>query len=352
MSVLSDSPFEPGTHEPGTQEIVHTSRTQFDAAIAQLGFSFDPAQTAAIAALTRPSSHGFYLWGGVGRGKTLIADTYFAAIDTGRKRRFHFHHFFRDLQAQIVRERVPIEDSLRRLIGDARVILFDEFHVHDVADGVYLTKALTTLLELDIFLIATSNYAPAELMPNPFFHERFRPAINLIQSELDVVHLGDGEDYRVTQPAVREGFGAGTWRVSREGRAGLDASPGAVAPDFACVVSNTVLDAEGHALRAVSAKDGSAEFTFDELCARPLGVGQFLWLSEHFRELALTNVPDLASVDRDPLARFTNLIDVLHDRGTRLHICAAGTPDGLLEAQDPPRDVARTVSRLTLLERM
>jgi len=302
--------------------------------IGALAIAFDDAQLAAIEALSTPALHGYYLWGDVGRGKSLIGEAYFSAIPTDRKRRFHFHDFFRDLQAQIVREREPLDRSLRRLIGNAHAVLFDEFHVHDVADGVYLSATLERMLADDVFILATSNYPPEGLMPNPLYHERFLPAIEIIRTRFDVVHLGDGHDYRLERTASTRGFGAGTWHARTRAEIGAAAIE---------------IDAAGHVMTACRVDDDTAAFRFADLCARPLGVAQYLWLAERFHAITLVAVPDLATVDRDPLARFANLIDVLYDRDIPLHVFATGGPGRLLKAAEPPPDARRMVSRLSTI---
>jgi cell division protein ZapE len=267
--------------------------------------------------MARPARHGLYLWGPVGRGKSLLAETYVDALPTDRTRRVHFHEFFRDLQQQIVRRREPLALSIRGLIGDARAVLFDEFHVHDVADGVYLTATLTTLIDSGILLLATSNYAPEALMPNPLHHERFLPAIDVIRNRLDVVDIGDGPDYRRVGSDRHRGFGSGAWHIGDED--------------------------DEHPV--------GAEHTFDDLCLRPRSVAQFLALTDDLSALSVVGVPDLAAVDREPLARFAALVDVLYDRDIPLHVWADGEPDRLTLASEPPPDAERTVSRLALLTR-
>lgn len=321
--------------EDEPNKIASANSDPFRAALGGSGIKFDSAQIAAIDALSTPARHGYYFWGDVGRGKSVISETYFATIPTERKRRFHFHDFFRDLQAQIAREREPLDRSLRRLIGNARAVFFDEFHVHDVADGVYLSATLKSLLDDGILLLATSNYAPEDLMPNPLYHDRFRPAINIIRTELDVVHLGDGQDYRLNHAAATRGFGTGTWRTNTR-----------VANDSPAIK----LNAAGHIIRARSVEDDTGVFTFSDLCAQPLGVAQYLWLAERLRAITLIAVPDLATVDRDSLVRFANLIDVLYDRDIPLHVFAVGEPRRLVEAPEPPRDAKRIASRLSTLK--
>ncbi|MDL9981500.1 cell division protein ZapE [Microbacterium candidum] len=301
--------------------------------------SLDAAQLAAVEALSRPAAHGYYLWGAAGRGKTMLADRYFAAIPSPHKRRFHFHDFFRDLQRQIILEREPLDASLRRLVGDARAILFDEFHVHDVADGVYLAATLETLIAHGVLLIATSNYEPSGLMPNPLLHSRFETTIELVTTRLDVVHIGAGVDYRARRAgdAAGRGFATGTWCIGES-----SAADGA----------RIDLDAGGFRIRARHVHEGAASFDFHDLCGRALGTAQYLWLAEWFETVVLEDVPDLATVGRDPLARFANLVDVLYDRDVRLRVCAAAIPERMLDAVDPPRDAPRTLSRLSALERV
>ncbi|WP_052226226.1 cell division protein ZapE [Microbacterium mangrovi] len=289
------------------------AREPFLAALDRTGATFDDAQLDAIDTMARPTRHGLYLWGPVGRGKSLLAEAYLAAVPTTRTRRVHFHEFFRDLQTQIVRRREPLERSIRHLLGDARAVLFDEFHVHDVADGVYLTATLSTILDSGILLVATSNYAPEDLMPDPLYHERFLPAIGLIRTRLETVHVGDGPDYRTIGRDRHRGFAAGTWN------------------------SDTAPEAPG------------TVFSFDDLCVRPHSVAQYLALTA--ATMTVRGVPDLSTVDREPLARFAALVDVLYDRDIPLHVHAAGEPDRITAATAPPPDVERALSRLSLLAR-
>lgn len=310
---------------------------RFYEAVEQSGVEFDDAQHAAIARLLDPPAHGFYLWGAVGRGKSMLSDLYYDAVPTARKRRFHFHSFFRELQTEIAATRQPVEKSINRLVGSARVVLFDEFHVHDVADAVYLTKTLDALIHSGILVLATSNYTPDDLMPNPLFHDRFIPAIALINSRFEVVPLGPGPDYRRTvTDRGHIGFGAGRWGID------LDGSP--VVPH-----SGIELIVNSLPVRAVATESGTATFTFAELCERPLGIREYLRLAEDFDSIRLIAVPDLATAERDPLMRLCNLIDVLYDRDQQLDVQAAAAPERMIEAGQPPYDAARTLSRLSTL---
>lgn len=309
----------------------------FQLAVRSSDITFDDAQHAAIARLLDPPAYGFYLWGAVGRGKSMLSDLYYAAVPTARKRRFHFHSFFRELQGEIATTRQPIEKSINSIIEPARVVLFDEFHVHDVADAVYLATTLDVLVRKGILVLATSNYAPDELMPNPLFHDRFIPTIALLQSRFELVSLGHGPDYR--RRATHQGhngFGGGRW--------GIDPNPSAVTPH-----SRLELIVNGLPVRAVAAEGGTATFTFAELCERPLGIREYLRLAEEFESIRLIAVPDLALSERDPLLRLCNLIDLLYDRDQRFDVEAVTVPERILEARQPPHDAARALSRLAAL---
>ncbi|MGB3413516.1 MAG: cell division protein ZapE, partial [Microbacteriaceae bacterium] len=168
--------------------------SHFHCALENTKFTFDGAQENAISQLTTPAANGYYLWGSVGRGKTVLSELYFDALPTSLKRRFHFHSFFHELQAEIALSGDPVDVSIERIIGSARAVFFDEFHVHDVADAVYLAKTLQILFDRGVLVLLTSNYEPKGLLPDPIFHDRFIPTIHLIESRMEVITLGNGQD--------------------------------------------------------------------------------------------------------------------------------------------------------------
>ncbi|MFT4305436.1 MAG: cell division protein ZapE [Microbacterium sp.] len=334
--------------DPGTERCapVHPvsvpTGPRFARGIRSARLELDAAQQAAVDALSRPARHGFYLWGSVGRGKTLLAERWFQAAPTRRKRRFHFHSFFRALQGEVFGGG-GVPGALARIMGSARVVLFDEFHVHDVADGIYLSLALRWLRENDVLVIATSNYAPADLLPDPAHHDTFAPAIALIETSFEVVPLGEGRDYR-RQPAVRalparyvapgaRGFAGGGWTVTAQD-----------AP-----AAGLVLDAGGIPLPALSVNGEEAVLAFADLCERPVGAGEYLWLAASFPRVVVRGMPDPAALGRDAAARFATLVDVLHDHGSELRVESAGPPERLSAGREAPRDVARAASRLLTL---
>src|SRR5512134_731945 len=197
-------------------------RGTFNAHLEARGYRADPAQLAGVERLQRlyeewveykaqrsnalkkliarpPVPRGVYLWGGVGRGKSFLMDSFFAAVPVIRKTRVHFHEFMRSVHRELddVKGTVdPLDEVARRIAARHRLICFDEFHVSDIADAMILHRLLARLFELNIGFVMTSNYAPQALYPDGLHRDRLLPAIALLQSKLDVVLLEAGVDYR------------------------------------------------------------------------------------------------------------------------------------------------------------
>lgn len=340
----------------------HSREEALEEAVRRSGKQLDAGQQAALGALAAPVPHGFYLWGDVGRGKTMLADLYAEAHADRRVKRVHIHAFLRELHRQIAGQRAPLADVLSRVLGDTQVLVFDEFHVHDVADAVFLTAVLEFVVAQRILLVATSNYPPQELLPDPLFHHRMEPAIALIEQHLTVVGIGDGPDHRIGAQAragegVTSGFAAGRWIVAAPASGAIDGQPGNdpttnSRPGAVTRTDGTrgeMIRAAGIPVRALRVDGTRCVFSFADLCEAAVGTHQYLWLADRFDEVSVVEVPDLATARRDALLRFALLIDVLCDRDRTLTVRAAAAPSRLLEAEEPPRDATRTLSRLALL---
>ncbi|WP_312182951.1 cell division protein ZapE, partial [Arthrobacter sp.] len=209
--------------DPVTAELLRKAEAQ--------GLTLDAGQLAALPMLARAAEtatgsageadpySSVYLWGPPGRGKTWLLDAFFDAVPIRQKRRLHFHAFFRELHARIFagygksdyRQGSAFAEGLDALLGDARLLCFDEFHVNGPADAAFVTRFLEQVLDRGIVLVTTSNYAPQELLPDQMFHHLFEPGIELIRTNLQVAALDGDVDYRSRPDARRRsaGFAAG-----------------------------------------------------------------------------------------------------------------------------------------------
>ncbi|MCZ1073140.1 MULTISPECIES: cell division protein ZapE [Rhodococcus] len=304
----------------------------------------DPHQRAGAEALhrlggdlaaRRASPSGVYLWGPVGRGKTWLMDRFLETVPVPA-RRHHFHGFFTALHAHAHRLG-SIDDAVDAAVGDARVLCFDEFHVHDIGDGMLVARAVRTLLGRGVALVATSNYPPSGLLPNPLFHHLFEPTIVLLERRMEVVEVGGPIDRRRTAaPAPDGGFGSGEFL-----------SPGVL--DLPEPGERRTLRPSGRALPALAVRGGVVWFDFADLCCAPTAPADYLAVLRDHREWIVTGVPPLREVDPDALRRFGNVVDVLCDAGARLTVCATVARADFATSVPAEPDVDRLLSRLALL---
>lgn len=306
---------------------------------AAAGFELDADQRRAATALARmPGSRrrptSVYLWGPVGRGKTWLLDAAYDLIPVTRKRRTHWHAFLVDLHS--LKHRLgSLDAAIDDLLGDCDLLCFDEFHVHDVGDATLIEHVLTAIVDRSIALVITSNYPPTGLLPNPLCHHRFLRSIATIESNMDVVAVAGPTDYRTLRHGERTGFAAGHFVVGT----GPQAS------------RSIMLLAGTHTLLANGTDGGSVHFTFANLCEQPTATVDYLHLARRFRKWVINDVPALATVGREAAARFCNVIDVLCDADIELTVFADVSVDRLVEGVATSPDIARTASRLALLER-
>ncbi|MER7797709.1 cell division protein ZapE [Microbacterium sp. NPDC096154] len=315
------------------------TRRAFADAAARAGIALDDAQHDAVSRILSPARAHLYLHGPAGRGKTWLMDTAYGAARTRRKRRLHFHDFFPALHAAIFRHRHDLEAALDELLEseDGRpveLLCFDEFHVHDVADGVLVRRLLDALFARGTAMVVTSNYAPEQLLPHPLFHGTFEPAIADIRRRFDVIRVDGGRDHRERSTRTAHGFARGVWIAgSREP---------------AAVTETTVRCGE----RDVTVRGVDADIlhaTFADLCERPLGAADYARLAELRPSWRVTEVPPLDELTGSAAQRLANLVDIAADRGVRIEFHAAGRFERLADAPVPPLDLPRTLSRLRSL---
>ncbi|TRO39904.1 cell division protein ZapE [Pseudomonas sp. ALS1131] len=330
-------------------------RRHFDRELAARGFRADPAQQRAIAQLAdwlgaqlapkrrwrRPAA-GFYLWGGVGRGKSFVMDCLFAAAPVVNKRRVHVHGFLQELQQRLNAysgQPEPLARVAADLAGEARLLCFDEFHVHDIGDAILLGRLLECLLREGVALVFTSNFAPAGLCPNPLYHVRFRPFIALLQRHCQVLELDAGEDYR---QHTRHDWGRFIQAPAERADSLLCRALQIVAGEG----SELELNRRSFALRGRSGQ--GIWLDFSALFEVPSSTADYLWLCEHLACVAVSNVPPLHRLSLDVQQRVINFIDVAYDSGVVLLLASESSLEQVC-ADIGASDFSRTRSRLQQL---
>ena len=303
--------------------------------VSSSGYDLDGAQLAAIDRLAGLGERrrGVYLHGPVGRGKSFLADAFFEVLPVKRKRRVHFHSFFRELHGRIserLHERGAVGRAVKELVGRTEVLAFDEFHLHDVGDAMLMTRLLEALKQQRVMIIATSNYPPDGLLPNPLYHDHFLPGIALVKELMDTVELNGATDYRHLRGRPRSRFETG--EIVRE------AQPPA---------TPVTLAVNGRDITALGIENGRIWFDFGDLCEKPTSTQDYLVLADSHDDWVITAVPRLESCDREAQQRFANVVDVLVDRDVRLTL-VSDHPLGEIVGGNA-LDLARTASRLELI---
>jgi cell division protein ZapE len=261
-------------------------------------------------------------------------------------RRVHFHAFMIEVHDWLHRRRGDMVDALLPNLAEDiaeryRVICFDEFHVHDVADAMILMRLFTALLDRGVVVVATSNYRPDDLYERGLQRELFLPFIALLKDRLEVVHLNGAEDYRASclqaEGTYFTPLGSAARRRADEvfGHLTDHATPG-----------KEVLEVKGRKIPVPVVAKGAARFTFAELCEQPHGAEDYLTVASTYHTVFLDGVPELDDDRRNEAKRLLTLIDTLYDTGTRLVATAAAPPEQLYRGDDLAFDFQRAVSRL------
>lgn len=303
----------------------------FSDAAAATGFSLDAAQRHAAGALATDAS--IYLVGPAGRGKTWLLDTLVTALPAGEARRLHWHEFVRRLHL-LIREHGGLDNAVAALLDGISILCFDELHVTDRADGIFVHRLLTSAWDRGIRVVITTNAAPQQQMPNPLMHRSFTPTIDLIERNCRVVELDAGIDYR-RHTSHDTGFAAGRWCI-------LDDVP-------TTGITTSPVSMNGRHLNAWDASDDHLGATFAELCGKPLGTNDYLALVRRFPTWTVSDVPDFASTGADAAIRFVHLIDVLYDSDIPVTITSRISRSQLAAGSRQPLTAARLHSRLSTL---
>jgi cell division protein ZapE len=297
---------------------------------------------------------GLYIYGDVGRGKTMLMDLFFTASAVKRKRRVHFYEFMADVHEHLndARHKIksgaladddPVKLVAAALAEEAWLLCFDEFHVTDIADAMILGRLFTRLFEAGVVVVATSNVDPDELYKDGLNRALFTPFIALLRRHMDVVRLEAPKDFRLEKLSSQP-----VWYVPAD----EDAE---VALDNAWQRLTGMLSGEpceiaakGRVIRVPEAAKGVARFSFRQLCEQPLGASDYLRIAREFHTLILEGIPVMDYPQRNEAKRFIALTDTLYDNGVKLVASAAAEPTELYLGVEgyEANEFKRTASRL------
>jgi len=346
-------------------------RAAYDRLVAANELKRDPAQERAVGALDRLASTfgsggfltrlfggtsngpaGVYLWGGVGRGKSMLMDLAFERIDVEPKRRVHFHEFMLETHGALrrIRERHegdPIEPVAEEIAAQARLLCFDEMQVTNPADAMILSRLFGKLIEADVKVVTTSNRPPSDLYKDGLNRELFLPFIELIERRMIVVPVNGPTDYRLERLT-----GVEIWHVPNgpEATAALSRAffqlTDYPVEDRAKVPAEDIGVGGGRTLHVPKSLKGVAVFSFKRLCGEARGAADYLAIARRYHTVIIVGIPVMGPEMRNEAARFVTLVDALYDHKVKLLAAADAEPEGLYPSGDGRFEVQRTVSRL------
>jgi len=295
---------------------------------------------------------GLYMWGGVGRGKSMLMYLAFETIDYQPKRRVHFHEFMLEVHERLRAERAkeqgdPIPPVAKAVAAEAKLLCFDEMVINNSADAMILSRLFAQLLEAGVTVITTSNRPPQDLYLGGLNRELFLPFIALIGQKLEVLPLNGPTDYRLERLG-----GMPTWHVPngptataavREAFFRLTDYP---PEDSAHVPTEELAIPGGRTLHVPKSLKGVAVFSFKRLCGEARGASDYLAIARHYHTIILVGVPRLGPENRNEAARFVTLIDALYEHNVKLLAAADAEPQALYPSGDGAFEFERTASRL------
>ncbi|WP_338465884.1 cell division protein ZapE [Novosphingobium sp. ZN18A2] len=302
---------------------------------------------------TSVSPRGIYMWGGVGRGKSMLMDLFHESLNVAAKRRVHFHEFMLEVHARLREERKkmggdPVLPVAAQIAAETKVLSFDEMVVNNSADAMIMSRLFTAMIvDGGVTVVTTSNRAPDQLYKDGLNREHFLPFIDLIEERLEILPLDGPTDYRLER--LR---GVGTWHVPngpeateavREAFFRLTDYP----PEDSEHVPSAELDVGGGRMMHVpKSLKGVAVFSFKRLCAEARGASDYLAIARNYHTVIIVGIPQLSKEQRNEAARFVTMIDALYEHRVKLIATADALPSNLYAEGDGRFEFERTESRL------
>lgn len=304
----------------------------------------------------RKDPRGVYIWGGVGRGKSMLMDLFVETLDLEKKRRVHFHSFMLEIDEKVMQARKegcehPLISVAMQLAYDTRCLAFDEMVVTNTADAAIMGRFFTAMMDSGTVIVTTSNRPPRDLYKDGLNRSLFLPFIELVEREMDVVELNGPLDYRLDRIG-----GLATWHTPLG-----DAATAKVReaffrltdfdPDDADHVPSGRLDlGGGRSMYVPKSFKGVGVFSFKRLCAQNRGAADYLAIAREFHTVIVVGIPVMGPENRNEAIRFTKLIDALYENRVKLFATAAALPDDLYPSGDGSFEFARTASRLNEMQ--
>ena len=300
-----------------------------------------------------PVPRGIYLFGGVGRGKTMLMDLFYRVVSVGPKRRVHFHAFMHEVHRWIHLWRKkggagnadPIPPLARDLVSNISLLCFDEFEIRDVTDAMIMRRLFSALWKENIVVVMTSNWAPEDLYLNGLQRESFLPFIAFLKQQAGVVDLGSGLDYRSLSMPRKQVYYTVSGSVDPFDTELIfrDLVGGAATTEETLLV-------DGRKFSVPRANQGIAWFTFIELCAKPFGAADYIAVARRYHTLLVSDIPTMTPEHRNEARRFATLIDILYEINVKLVCNAAALPELLYPSGHGATEFKRTASRLNEMQ--
>jgi cell division protein ZapE len=300
-----------------------------------------------------PPVRGLYMWGGVGRGKSMLMDLFYDCVRVGAKRRVHFHEFMIEVHERLRVERAkekgdPIPPVVEAIAAEAKLLAFDEMVVNNMADAAILSRLFTGLIvDAGVTVVTTSNRPPSDLYKDGLNRQLFLPFIDLIETRLDVLSLNGPTDYRLERLG-----GMPVWYTPNGPEASAAVSEAFFRltdyppEDKAHVPVADIAVPGGRTLHVPKSLKGVAVFSFKRLCAEARGAADYLAIARNYHTVIIVGIPLLTPEKRNEAARFKVLIDALYEHKVKLLATAEAEPENLYPDGDGAFEFERTVSRL------